>query len=58
VVNVITGKNRRVTMFHNQKFDLKGHIRGGAGIEFLEAEVSAKYDLPFAIIWYIQPLCD
>ncbi len=33
------------------KLPLKG-ITEGAGIHFLEAELSGKYDLPFAVIWY------
>lgn len=38
-------------MSESKKVQLES-IRGGAGIHFLEAELSEKYDIPFAIIWY------
>lgn len=37
-----------------RKVDLKGRIRGGAGIEFLFAELPYSHPLPFAVVYYAQ----
>ena len=34
-----------------RKVDLKGRIKGGAGIEFLFAELPYAYPLPFAVVY-------
>jgi hypothetical protein len=39
-------------MVEIRNIDLKGHVPGGASIEFLRAEVPAKYRLPFVLIRY------
>lgn len=38
-------------MSEKVKFPLKG-IKEKEGIKFIEAELSPKYDLPFAVVWY------
>ena len=37
---------------NSKAIPLNGKIRGGASIAFLRAELSTKYDLPFALIRY------
>ncbi len=37
-----------------RKVDLKGRIKGGAGIEFLFAEIPAVHLLPFAVVYYAE----
>ena len=37
-----------------RKVDLKGRIKGGAGIEFLFAELPYAHPLPFAVIYYAE----
>ena len=37
-----------------RKVDLKGRIRGGAGIKFLFAELPDAHPLPFAVVYYME----
>ena len=37
-----------------RKVDLKGRIKGGAGIEFLFAELPYAHPLPFAVVYYSE----